>query len=224
MQCKQIHKMIDEMLSGTASHVQVQVVEQHIAGCESCREHLHASRELSSHLRAMEIPDPAADFEARIFSALDEVETKKPRHWFAAGFGSAIAASVMFWFVFSQTGMFQQQNSEQDLQVSASVEMVAKEVKQVSLVFNVSQGLEMATISIELPEYVTVKGYPTRRVISWKTSLKPGANRLSLPLIADRPMQGAVIARLTRGNQTRAFKIQLQVKNTIVGSLELVNV
>jgi len=224
MECKQIHKMIEEMLSGTASQVQLQVVEQHIASCEQCREHLHASRELSLSLRAMEIPEPDADFEARIFSALDKVEIKKPHHWFVAGFGSAIAASVLLWFVFFQTGMYQPQNSEQGLQMSATVEMATKEVKQVSLVFNVSQGLEMTTISIELPEHVKLKGYSNRQVISWKTSLKPGANRLTLPLIADRPMQGVVVARLTRGNQVRAFKIQLQAKNTIVSSLEWVNV
>jgi len=223
MECRQVHKMIDEMLSGTASHVQLQVVEQHIMGCEQCSEHLHTSRELSLNLQAMEIPEPSADFEARVISALDEVEIKKPRHWFAAGFGSAIAASVMFWFVFFQAEQFQQPNPEQALQVIASVEMVTKEVKQVSLIFNAAKGLEMATISIELPEYVRLKGHPTRRVLSWKTSLKPGANRLNLSLIAERPMQGAVIARLTRGNQIRAFKIQLQAKNIIVGSLELIN-
>ncbi len=223
MQCKQVHKMIDEMLSGTASHVQLQVVEQHVIGCQQCNEHLCASRELTLSLRAMEIPEPSADFAERVFSALDEAETKKPRHWFAAGFGSAIAASIMLWFVFFQTEPFQQSNPEQALQVSATVEMVTKEVKRVSLVFNTVEGIDMATISIELPEHVTLKGYPTRRVISWKTSLKPGVNRLSLPLIAAQPMQGAVVARLTRGSQTRAFEIQLQAKNIIVGSLELIN-
>ncbi len=223
MECKQIHKMIEEMLSGTASQVQLQVVEQHITSCEQCREHLHASRELSLSLRAMEIPEPDKDFEARIFSALDKVETKEPRHWFAAGFGSAIAASVLLWFAFFQTGQFQQTNPEQALQVSATVEMVTEEVKQVSLVFNALKGIEMATISIELPEHVTLKGYPNRRVITWETSLKPGANRLNLPLIAERPLQDTVVARLIRGNQVRAFKIQLQAKNTVVGSLELAN-
>ncbi|VAW95092.1 hypothetical protein MNBD_GAMMA23-450 [hydrothermal vent metagenome] len=224
MECRQIHKMIDEMLSGTASHVQLQVVEQHITGCEQCHEHLHTSRELSLSLRAMEIPEPSADFAERVFSALDEVETKKPRHWFAAGFGSAIAASIVFWFVFFQTGNLQQSGFEQSFQLSATVEMVPNEVKRVSLVFNAVESIEMATISIELPEHVVLKGYPSRRIISWKTSLKQGTNRLSLPLIASQVMQGSVVARLTRGKQVRAFKIQLQAKNTIVGSLKSVNV
>ncbi len=223
MECTQIHKMIDEMLSGTASHVQLQVVERHVAGCEQCNEHLHASRELSLSLRAMEIPEPSADFETRVFSALDKVATKTPSHWFAAGFGSAVAASVMFWFVFFQNNGFQQQTIEQGLQVSATVVMVPQEVKQVSLIFNAAEPIEMATISIELPEHVMLKGYPSRRVISWKTSLKSGTNRLSLPLIADRPMQGAVVAKLTRGSQIRTFKIKLQAKSTVVGSLNLIS-
>jgi len=212
------------MLSGTASQVQVQVVEQHVSGCEECQQHLRASRKLAVNLLTMDIPEPSAGFENRVMNNLDTVSNTKPGHWFVAGFGSAVAASILFVMVFFQSSFFTQQSVPNVLDADAIV-MTVKELKLVSLVFNSPEAINAATISIELPEHVALKGYPNRKVLSWKTNLKSGANRLSLPLIAAQKMQGAVIAKLKQGDQVRDFRIQLNVKEIITGSrTTLVNV
>ena len=218
MDCKQTRVMIDEMLSGVASKVQLQVIEQHTAGCEQCNEHLKASRQLVAELSSTNVPEPSVDFEERIFKELDSGSNTRPGYWFAAGFGSAVAASILFVIVFFQDAFLQQQAGQQKENL---IVMSVQEVKNVSLVFTLPEAMQMATIRIELPEHVNLKGYPNRKVLSWKTSFKSGANRLNLPLVADSAVQGTIVARLIQGSQTRDFKIKLKAKEITTGSLML---
>ena len=225
MDCTQTRILIDEVLSGAASAIQQQAVNRHVEGCASCAEHLRASRELVRQLRELPVPEPEAGFEERVLARLDR---RTGAHaGFAAGFATALAASVLLWVVFTGGFAPQEPDAQPLRQARAelpSVRLVASEVKRVQLVFRAPAAIEGATISLELPEAVSLEGYPGRRSLRWQTSLKAGANRLSLPLVAEMPMQGVLTARLTQNGRTRDFKVYLEARGPDEGRAAMGNV
>ncbi|HEB59428.1 MAG TPA: hypothetical protein ENJ01_09420 [Gammaproteobacteria bacterium] len=213
MDCTQTRLLIDEVLSGTASPIQAQAVSQHVEGCATCAEHLRASRELMLQLREMTVPEPSSDFEQRVLAGLDA--RRRPHSGFVAGFATALVASLLLWAVFVGGPALQQ--ADVPAADVPTVTLVASEVRRVNLVFNAPAAIESATISLELPAAVSLDGYPGRRSLRWTTTLKAGANRLSLPLRADGPVEGVLIARLTRDGKTREFKVRIDARGADEG-------
>lgn len=208
MKCTHFKQLIIEHMEGSTTPIQQQAIERHLLNCEQCSRNLEQDQKLVTQLRNIPVPAASHDFEERVMNSL---QTHKPAHktnpWFIGGLGTALAAGVMLWFV-STFDMFTTSSPHFEL---VSVELAPNQVQKVSLVFSSPQELNDATFKIELPEHLKLKGYKGKK-LQWKTRLKKGVNRLTLPLVSSSYSDQFINARIEHNNQIREFKIRVQTK------------
>ena len=170
---------------------------------------------LRQGLQAMPVPEPSAGFvdralakataNARVREArgLREVFAR-PLTWWAAGAG-AIAASFA-WFILA---------SLQSGADAPRVQLALHENRDISLVIDSERALEGATIRLYVTGSVGLAGYDDQREIQWLASLSPGANLLSLPVVARVPGDGSVVAEIEHEGKTRRVSVALHVSTTV---------
>lgn len=167
-------------------------------------------RQLLSLLKDHPAPAANPDFYDRaLLRATHEGTRRQRRHWVMTGFGSAIAAGLL---VFLISGLFI--NSPQTPNINADipgVTMALAEPHTVNLVFSSTTALQMATLTVTLPDGIELAGFPGQREISWGTSLKAGKNLLPLKLIATTSNGGEVLARLEHDDRDRTFRLRVEV-------------
>lgn len=219
MNCTQVYNMQHDFLDGNLSPMQQEGVQQHLNECDACRQQVVQLKTLLQTLRDVPAPAPRPGFEQRIFSVIAE-DTKpaeaKHSHWFAAGFGSALAAGLALWLVFTP-GSYQQPS---DVGV-ISIQLIPDQPKNVSLVFNSPQDIQDATLTLQFSNEIELAGFPGKHHLQWQTALKKGSNRLSLPLVAKGNNGGNLLATITRNGQTRTFRVN--IKTAIAPTSEIVN-
>ena len=193
--------------------VPVSAVAQHIESCDACREEYLAAKELLEQLSDMEVPAPRAGYEQRVLSFLEDSKTKQKlsQHrphslpiWFAAGFSTAAVAIFAVLFAFNSP-VFETTDKLPVL----TVELQPLQTRKVDLVFNSPDQIQNASMRIELPQGTEIAGYPNRHSLEWKTNLKKGTNRLSLPLIVKEKNGGTLYAKITHDGQTRTFELNV---------------
>lgn len=217
MNCTQSRQLIDELASGNASVIQQQAMQQHLEGCAACRQHLSATREMLLRLRELPVPPPTPSFESNIMQALDRhTHRHAGKRWFAAGFGSALAAGLLMWAVF--VGQLPPTSTPEGIQL-VTIALETNQVKKVSLAFNAPADIDDAMVVLDLPANVELAGFPGKRQLSWKTRLKPGVNRLTLPLIANSPVDDLLVARLSKDGKTHEFKLRLKTASAATSAL-----
>ena len=126
---------------------------------------------------------------------------RRPATWWAAGAGALAAtlASVAVWWAHSSAPP------------QTEVMLALNENREVSLVINSERALEGATIRLYVSGSVALAGYEGEREIQWATSLTPGANLLSLPVIARAPGDGRIVAEIEHEGRTRRVIVSLHV-------------
>ena len=148
-------------------------------------------------------------YDQALARATHEGTRRQRNRWLMTGFGSAIAAGIVLWFV----GGFlvttpQAPGPAADI---PGVVMTLEEPRTINLVFASKTALEAATLTVTLPDGVELAGFPGQREIAWQTSLKEGRNLLPLELIALTPAGGEVLARLEHENRNRTFRLRIEV-------------
>jgi hypothetical protein len=125
--------------------------------------------------------------------------------WFASGFASAAILCLLVgsWLIWN--------NSSSSSVSVGSIYLAPMKTRNISLVFRVPGDMEKATLRIDLPGDVELKGYPGKRTITWKTSLKHGTNKLVLPLMATGSRGGELKASVTWKGKTKVFWLGLSV-------------
>jgi mycothiol system anti-sigma-R factor len=130
MNCAAVAKWIDALLDGELDPKNAAEVEEHLAGCASCKQRYEARRAVSSNMRRLELGYAAPEaLRARIAAALEAEQaqqtegavarrvTRGPARWFMlAGWPVALAASALL-----ATVMLQQRSQEADQVVAAHV-------------------------------------------------------------------------------------------------------
>ena len=223
MQCETVQNQLDDLLDGELSAAQQIPLQRHIAQCATCAELWQQAHNLTGQLRQLPAPEPRAGYEQRMLRFLQSTaRPSRPLHerigfWFGSGFATAMLALLGVWLVFSGSDPY-----SESMPV-VTVELPALQTRNVDLVFNSPRAIQSASLRIELPEGTEIAGYPKRQYLEWQTSLKPGTNRLSLPLIIKAKNGGTLYARLRHAGQTRVFKIQLisTPASTQINSLQL---
>jgi len=207
MNCTQAQLQLDEYLDRSLSAIQLKAVQQHVDSCQSCRKEFERAQDIQQDLFDLPVPQPSADFPLRAFAFLQDRQSHKQTshrtHWLAAA-GGAVAATFALWLVFSP-GMYQSAPSVETVQVRIQT----NQVQNVSMVFNSPIAIDEATLRIDLPDNLQLAGAPQRRVIEWKTALKKGSNRLSLPLIATDTRNARLTTRITHGQKAKTFYIDV---------------
>ncbi len=101
--------------------------------------------------------------------------------------------------------------------VSKSIVMALHESREVSLVIDSERDLSDATIRVFVSGSVGLEGFDDQSQIEWLTTLEPGANLLSLPVIARSPGDGSLVAEIEHDGRTRRVSIALRVTAPTTG-------
>jgi len=220
MNCNHAQKKFDEYLDNTLNAEQFGAIELHINSCSDCNAALEQLRVMRDTLRHMPVeparPGFAADAlrvarEAHLARENSAVQTRSNtvqgfQHWFAAGFGGAVAAGVALWAVFSLLFPVQ---PVVDL---STFSIALNQTRNVSLAINVPDDIDGVTLSVRLPKNFALVGHPGKRTLAWQTRLKKGRNVLTLPVMALEQGKGQLVARVTHDNKSKALRVNLQTK------------
>jgi len=207
MNCEQTQQLLDEYLDGELSGNQLDLLEAHLNECENCAHRYNEASSLLVALKQLPVPPVRDGYEEKVLSFLKHEKSAKHhgKKGFIVGFGTAIAASFALWMIFSPVSIFKPHSFE----VLKVVKLEVKQQHAVDLVFNLDSDLSDATLTLELPERVEIVGYPGKSQFKWKTSLKKGANRLTLPLFATEKQNGILIASLVKDGKIKTFRINI---------------
>jgi len=148
-------------------------------------------------------------YDQALARATHEGTRRQRNRWIMTGFGSAVAAGIVLWFV----GGFLLTAPEVSAPTAdiPGVAMTLEVPRTVNLVFASKSALDAATLTLTLPEGIELAGFPGQREIAWQTSLVEGKNLLPLELIALTPAGGEVLARLEHDNRNRTFRLRIEV-------------
>ena len=167
-------------------------------------------QEIQALLKDYPMPAASADFyDQALVRATHEGSRRQRNRWIMTGFGSAIAAGLAFWMI---GGFFltPTESTAVDPNVPAVV-MTLEEPRTINLVFAAKEPMDMATLTVMLPQGVEMQGFPGQREVTWQTSLGAGKNLLPLKLIATSPVGGEVLATLEHEDRGRTFRLQVDI-------------
>lgn len=167
-------------------------------------------REILDLLRDYPAAEPTPGFfEQALVRATHEGTRRQRNRWILTGFGSAVAAGIVLWFV---AGFFLAVPDVAPPEPTIpGIALTLEEPRTVNLVFASKTALDAATLTVSLPPGVELAGFPGQREITWQTSLVEGRNLLPLELIALTPTGGEVLARLEHDNRNRTFRLRIDV-------------
>ncbi|MBT8108831.1 MAG: hypothetical protein KJP17_11375 [Gammaproteobacteria bacterium] len=179
-------------------------------------ENMHTSdtnkrdQEVLELLKDYPMRDASAGFyDQALVRATHEGTRRQRNRWLMTGFGSAVAAGIVLWFIgglFLGTSVPTAPEAE-----IPGIAMTLEEPRTVNLVFASKAALDGATLTVTLPEGIELAGFPGQREITWKTSLVEGRNLLPLELVALTPAGGEVLARLEHDDRGRTFRLRVNI-------------
>ncbi|MGM0570735.1 anti-sigma factor family protein [Marinobacter sp.] len=206
--CQQSHELIDQYVTGAIAPADALALERHLAGCPPCARRLRWHQRITDELaNQAPVPEPSADFEARVLAAATgRVNPHARRRWLAPVAGSAVAAALVLGLALGAgiwtgaPGTPEQASSDEWV-----VPPVPRE-QTVKLAFTSGSELDNVSLTLELPAHVELARFPGHQTLTWQVDLKPGDNVIALPLRIAYPEAGEIIARLDDGRNTRTFR------------------
>jgi hypothetical protein len=162
-------------------------------------------------LRDMPVPEPGAGFVDRVLARATagapgpsggfRAALRRHATWWAAGAG-ALAATIawvaLIWISSGAPG-------------EPTLVLTLHENREVPLVIDSERELDGATIRLQVTGSIALNGYEQQREVEWQTSLTPGANLLSLPVVAREPGEGRIVAVVEHRGKTRRFSVAMHV-------------
>ncbi len=213
MNCKEFQLRLDDYLDHGLLPREGIDADAHLSQCPSCQNVVEQARTLQQRLREIPAPPMRTDFAREaIARATAKGAKRQHRSGFVAGFSTAIAASVALMAVITllPNSLPEQGTSMEIAQVSISL----AQTQTVNLVFNTTQALKGATLTIALPANVEVPGLPGQRTITWQTDLQAGQNILPLPLMGLAQSDGELLASIEQNGKTKSVRVHISVGKT----------
>ncbi len=205
MHCHYAQSLFDDLFDGSLTLPAREALQRHMAECAGCRAAHERVQTLQRALRALPVEPLEPGFGARALRAARLAQpggVRRQRYGFAAGFASALAASLAVWLVATPP----------QSPAGPSIAVVRDQAQTINLVVNVPQEMPDAILAVHLPEATELAGYPGERQLLWQTSLRRGENLLALPVIVRGATAGELVATVTHGDQQKIFRLQLQVQ------------
>lgn len=213
MHCTDVQQNIDDYLDGVLDREGMAQMDSHLTDCEGCRDELKQSRILLSQLKDLPVIAMRRGFSQQAFKRARLVHDVKAKHkhWFAAGFGGAIAAGLMLVMV-----MGPMRTMFMPLEEVGVISMSVQEERSLRVVFNAPEAMEDVELELVLTEGLELASRPGKRKLRWQTSLKAGKNRLTIPVRALKSGSELLLARLHKNGKEKEFRIQLDIRDNSV--------
>lgn len=209
MKCESVAERITLLAAGTLPDDQRNACMTHIAGCAGCADALQGTVAMHT-VRAQAVaaaPDGLFDRVMRQTTRALERRALQQRFWLGAGFGGALAASLLA--VAFALGMLASPGIEEP--GIAEFFVSTDETRSMDIAIEADRPLPGARISILLSGGVELEGFGERRELSWSEDLEAGLNKLSLPLTAVGENGGQMVVRLSHPDSEQLFVIQLKI-------------
>lgn len=210
MNCTHVQQRLDDLVDGQLSLIEQEAVQVHMLDCQDCRARLAETQHLLLDLRDIPVPEPLAGYQQRMLGFLRKRTSanKRPsRNWFIAGFASAALVMLMVW------GLLVTPANLQGITPSVvTIQLIPQQLQSIDLVFNSPIHIKQASMRLQLPAHIELSGYKNQQLLEWQTELRPGSNRLTLPIIAKRSGDGVIHASISHAGKTRGFVIKVQSK------------
>ncbi len=183
-----------------------QEIDSHLQVCAPCRAAYDEARELSSMLRNLPVVEAREGF----FRDAMQVAREKNRPAASQGpwrrpFTGAIAASLV---LMATVSLWQGGETAPTI---ANVEVALNQVKNLDLVFSSPTDIRDVSFTMTLSDNLALAKYPDRKQLEWKTDLKKGTNRLSLPVMALAEGEGVIHAVMRDGKKEKVFRMVVRV-------------
>jgi len=160
----------------------------------------------------MPVPAPRADFIDRALSKATtnqpgretsglRAALRRPSTWWAAGVGALAATLACVAIFLGQTNVAR----------GPALSLALHESREVPFVIDSERDLDGATIRLYVSGSVALSGYEDQHEIEWQVSLTRGSNLLSLPVFAQEPGEGLVVAEIEHEGRTRRLSLALFV-------------
>jgi len=194
------------LAAGTLPDEQNIACMNHIADCSDCDDALQGAIAMQTIRSRQTEAAPQGSFERIMRRTFDVTERQSSgqRFWLGAGFGGAIAASLLA-LAFA-LGMLAVPEQPEVAEFMLSME----ESRPMHVAIEADRPLQDATISILLSGDVQLEGFGDRRELSWTDDLDAGVNKLTLPLKAVGESGGQMVVRLSHPDSEQLFVVQLK--------------
>jgi hypothetical protein len=203
-----VNESLDDYMDGMLDDAEKLTLDEHLRSCDACRRVVESERRLRTLLKDHPVPAADATFFEQALAKATHVGTSRQRNrWIMTGFGGAIAAGLIAWFV----GGALIQSPTNPAATISGVTMALEEPRTVNLVFSSATKLDNAILTVSLPPGIEVEGFTGQQEITWMTSLQAGKNILPLKLIATTTHGGELLATLEHENRDRTFRIRVTV-------------
>jgi len=203
MKCEFVADKIPMLAAGELPEEERRSCMNHVATCEDCADALQGATAMRTMRLQTSATAPAGMFE-RVMRRTAEQQESGQRFWLGAGFGGAIAASLLA--VAFALGMLTVPEQPDVAEFYVSME----KSRPMHVAIEADRPLEGAKISILLSGDVQIDGFGDRRELSWTDSLDAGVNTLTLPLIAIGENGGQMVVRLDHPDSQQLFVVQLR--------------
>lgn len=209
MNCEYVVEKIEALAEGALHGDEKTACLKHVAACQDCADALRGVRAMLVVRDQAAIPGSERVFN-RVMSKAGydpHEEASRRGFWRGAGFGGAIAASLLA--VAFALGLLS--NPVPEAEGAAEFYVSATEVRPMNIAIEADRPLQGARISILLSGDVEVDGYVDRHELSWFDDLEPGINQLTLPIRAIGERGGQMVVRLSHPDSEQIFVVQLKV-------------
>lgn len=209
MQCREARQRLEARPAGALREAADGALLAHLRECADCREHAEELR-LVRLLGSLPVRTPNKGFEKKALrTALERLPGASRRHH--AGWALATAASVllavMLTLHFNAPAPGQFPAAQPQI---VMIEVQPGRTRVVDVMFKSERAIENATIIVELDGNLRLENRPGTRQLEWPTSLKAGANKLSLPVQLFESGTGELIITLQYGQTRQQLKVQVR--------------
>jgi anti-sigma factor RsiW len=130
--------------------------------------------------------------------------------WLGAAMGGAVVAALAI-------ALLGPQHWSEEANRVPEVTVALNEAREVGLVIDSERSMVGATVTLHLSGGIDLAGFGEQRRISWQTDLEPGANLLSLPVIAHSLEGGILTALVEHEARTRSVAVKVRVQDAPAG-------
>ena len=205
MKCEFVADNLTILAAGELPEDERRSCMNHIAACEDCSDAFEGAIAMHT-MRSIPVESTPAGMFERVMNRTVEQDETGQRFWLGAGFGGAIAASLLA--VAFALGMLTIPEKPEVAEFYVSMD----ESRPMHVAIEADRPLQDAKISILLSGDVRIDGFGDRRELSWTDNLDAGINKLTLPLVAIGADGGQMVVRLDHPDSEQLFVVQLRTE------------
>lgn len=170
----------------------------------------YENEQLASELRDLPAPAPTAGFEQRVMSnALETGSSRIGRGWLGMGVSAAAAVLIAVLVAAPFQSTDHDQSADRTAMAPTNMTDTTYPIRSVNVRLASARAIENALLTVELADNLILESHPDQRRMSWHTNLKPGNNRLTLPIRQLDERGGEIIVTLQHGDHNQQLAIHI---------------